>query len=312
MRPINPDLINDLAEKRAAIFIGAGVSAGVTTVAGGRIKLWSSFLEDAADLLTDKKLKSHAKQMIKSQDYLMACEMISRGMGTDEWKKLLTAEYAQRGTPTELQKTLMQLNQRIVLTTNFDLYLEGAWNDVNKNATHHPHIVKSIGEDSFQAFRDSQSYIFKIHGSIDDIDTMIFTKKDYSDKAYGNWAYAKFIETVLLTHTVLFVGFSLSDPAISQVIENYAHNIPNARPHYIFLSGTHTDKYVEINKELRRIFIIPYDKKDNHLELTEIFKRISTLVDSRRRELSIEVMRSLEPAETPPDAAEQIKDEQAP
>lgn len=295
MPTINPDLINDLAEKRAAIFIGAGVSAGVKTIAGGRIKLWSTFLDDAANLLTDKKLKTHAKQMIKNQDYLMACEMISRGMGTDEWKKLLISEYAQRGTPTELQKTLMQLNQRIVLTTNFDLYLESAWNDVNSDATHHPQIVKSIGEDSFQAFRDSQSYIFKIHGSIDDTDTMIFTKKDYSDKAYGNWAYAKFIETVLLTHTVLFVGFSLNDPAIAQVIENYAHNIPNARPHYIFLSGTHTEKFVEINKELRRIFIIPYNKRDNHIELTELFKKIATLVDNRRRELSMEVMRSLAP-----------------
>lgn len=295
MPTINPDLINDLAEKRAAIFIGAGVSAGVKTIAGGRIKLWSTFLDDAANLLTDKKLKAHAKQMIKNQDYLMACEMISRGMGTDEWKKLLISEYAQRGTPTELQKTLMQLNQRIVLTTNFDLYLESAWNDVNTDATHHPQIVKSIGEDSFQAFRDSQSYIFKIHGSIDDTDTMIFTKKDYSDKAYGNWAYAKFIETVLLTHTVLFVGFSLNDPAIAQVIENYAHNIPNARPHYIFLSGTHTEKFVEINKELRRIFIIPYNKRDNHIELTELFKKIAVLVDNRRRELSMEVMRSLTP-----------------
>lgn len=295
MPTINPDLINDLAEKRAAIFIGAGVSAGVKTIAGGRIKLWSTFLDDAANLLTDKKLKAHAKQMIKNQDYLMACEMISRGMGTDEWKKLLISEYAQRGTPTELQKTLMQLNQRIVLTTNFDLYLESAWNDVNTDATHHPQIVKSIGEDSFQAFRDSQSYIFKIHGSIDDTDTMIFTKKDYSDKAYGNWAYAKFIETVLLTHTVLFVGFSLNDPAIAQVIENYAHNIPNARPHYIFLSGTHTEKFVEINKELRRIFIIPYNKRDNHIELTELFKKIAALVDNRRRELSMEVMRSLTP-----------------
>jgi hypothetical protein len=298
MPTINPDLINDLAERRAAIFIGAGVSAGVTTVAGGRIRLWSKFLEDAADILEDKKLKTHAKQMIKSQDYLMACEMISRGMGTDEWKKLLISEYSQRGNPTELQKTLMQLNQRIVLTTNFDLYLEGAWNEVNKEATHHPHIVKTISEGSFQAFRDSQSYIFKIHGSIDEVDTMIFTKKDYSDKAYGNWAYAKFIETVLLTHTVLFVGFSLNDPAIAQVIENYAHNIPNARPHYIFLSGTHTEKFVEINKELRRIFIIPYDKRDNHVELTELFKKISNLVDNRRRELSIEVMRSLQPDET--------------
>ncbi|MFD2836554.1 hypothetical protein ACFS3C_08290 [Azotobacter vinelandii] len=37
---------------------------------------------------------------------------------------------------------------------------------------------------------------------------MIFTKKEYSDKAYGNWAYSKFIETILLTHTVIFLSDS--------------------------------------------------------------------------------------------------------
>ena len=291
MDVINPDLINDLAERRAVIFVGAGVSAGVTTRSGTRIKLWSQFLEEAAEKLKDSNLKRHAKSLIKQQDYLMACEMISRGMGGVEWEALLKAEYKQIGTPSELQKLIMRLKQRIILTTNFDLYLEAAWDETNPDATHYPQVVKSITENAFHAFRDSQTYLFKIHGSIDEVETMIFTKKDYSDKAYGNWAYAKFIETVLLTHTVLFVGFSLNDPAIAQVIESYAHNIPNARPHYIFLAGNHSDKFVEINKDLRRIYIVPYNKKDNHIQLTNIFEKMAEEVEVRRRELSIKAIK---------------------
>lgn len=294
MPTINPDLINDLAQRRTAIFVGAGVSAGATTVAGERMKAWPDFLTEAAQSLEDKKLKRHAIDLIKSQDYLMACEMISRGLGVEPWRKILTAEYNQRGNPSDLHKLLMKLNQRLVLTTNFDLYLETAWNEVNAKETHYPNIVRSISEDSFQAFRDSDNYIFKIHGSIDQIDTVIFTKKEYTEKAYGNWAYAKFIETILLTHTVIFIGFSLNDPAIAQVIESYAHNIPNARPHYIFLSGKQTDKFIEINKELRRIFIIPYDPKNGHAELTEIFTKILQLVDARRREIGTAIIKSLD------------------
>lgn len=294
MATINPDLIDDLAHRRTAIFVGAGVSAGATTFAGKRMKAWPDFLKDAAESLDDRKLKKHALDLVSSKDYLMACEMISRGLGVEPWRKRLTEEYNQRGTPSELQKLIIRLNQRLILTTNFDLYLETAWNEVNTKDTHYPSIVRSISEDSFQAFRDSNNYIFKIHGSIDQIDTVIFTKKDYTEKAYGNWAYSKFIETVLLTHTVIFIGFSLNDPAIAQVIESYAHNIPNARPHYIFLSGVPTEKFIEINKELRRIFIIPYNPKDHHTELNEIFKNILKQVDARRREIGTDIIKSLD------------------
>lgn len=293
MAAINPDLITDLAEKRAVIFVGAGVSAGVQTRAGTTVRIWGQFLEDAADKLHDEAIKKEAKKILDSKDYLMACELIRRGLGDEEWARLLNEEYHQIGTPSELQKLLMQLQQRLNITTNFDLYLEEAWREANPEATHHPKVVKVISENSFQAFRNSDNYIFKIHGSIDDLSTLIFTKEEYSSKAYGNWAYAKFIETILLTHTVIFVGFSLSDPAIALVIENYAQKIPSARPHYIFLSGEPSEKFIEINKELRRLFIIPYSRENNHQELTDIFRQLVVDVNKRRREIGADIFKAL-------------------
>lgn len=294
MTVINPDLINDLAERRAAIFVGAGVSAGVTTRSGGRLKVWDAFLKEHAEKLTDRSIKKQAQELIKNADYLMACELISRGMGDKAWEAALTAEYNQRAQPSPLQKLIMQLKQRIILTTNFDLFLEKAWDEVNSDSTHNPRILKRLDSNALHAFRDSDEYIIKIHGSIDDLGSMIFTKKEYSDKAYGNWAYSKFIETILLTHTVIFVGFSLADPAISQIIENYAHHLPQARPHYIFLAGSQSEAFVQINKELRRIFIVPYRKTPDHGELTKLFERIVTDVDARRREMNLAALRSKE------------------
>lgn len=201
MTVINPDLINDLAERRTVIFVGAGVSAGVTTRSGGRLKVWDAFLKENAEKLTDRAIKKQAHELIKNADYLMACELISRGMGDKAWEAALTAEYNQRAQPSALQKLIMQLKQRIILTTNFDLFLEKAWDEVNSDSTHNPKILKRLDSNALHAFRDSDEYIIKIHGSIDDLGSMIFTKKEYSDKAYGNWAYSKFIETILFnTH----------------------------------------------------------------------------------------------------------------
>ena len=294
MTVINPDLINDLAERRAAIFVGAGVSAGVTTRSGGRLKVWDAFLKENAEKLADRAIKKQAQDLIKNADYLMACELISRGMGEKAWEAALTAEYNQRAQPSTLQKLIMKLRQRIIITTNFDMFLEKAWDDVNSESTHNPKILKRLDSASLHAFRDTDEYIIKIHGSIDDLGSMIFTKKDYTDKAYGNWAYSKFIETLLLTHTVIFVGFSLSDPAISQIIESYAHHLPQARPHYIFLAGNQSETFVQINKDLRRIFIVPYRRTSDHSELTKLFEKIVSEVDARRRELSLAALRNKE------------------
>lgn len=43
-----PDLLDDFARDRVAIFLGAGVSAGVNTRTGKPISTWAEFLDSAA------------------------------------------------------------------------------------------------------------------------------------------------------------------------------------------------------------------------------------------------------------------------
>jgi hypothetical protein len=282
---LNPDLIDDIAMRRAALFIGAGVSSGAVTKAGKRIRQWADFLSDVAKNIGEPDVREHAERMIKEKDYLMACELIREAVGSQSWEVSLMDEFAQIGSVTSLHKALISLRQRIIVTTNFDKFLEAAWSDINKDATHYPKTEISITDESFKAFRDNREYIFKIHGSIDDPSSIIFSRSDYNQKAYGNWAYTKFVETMLLTHTIIFIGFSLNDPAISYILEMYAQHLPKARPHYIFLSEPVSQQYIEISKRLRRIFIIPYNNKNNHEELTSLIEDLGAQASERRREI---------------------------
>jgi len=43
-----PDFLDDFLDKKVAIFLGAGVSAGVNTRTGDPVKTWAKFLEDAS------------------------------------------------------------------------------------------------------------------------------------------------------------------------------------------------------------------------------------------------------------------------
>lgn len=45
----NEDLINDLAQQKVVLFLGAGVSSSVNLDADNRFKGWPTFLEDASN-----------------------------------------------------------------------------------------------------------------------------------------------------------------------------------------------------------------------------------------------------------------------
>jgi len=140
----------------------------------------------------------------------------------------------------------------------------------------------------FKLFRDNSDYIIKLHGSIDDPSSMIFSKSDYNKYAYGSWVYTKFIDTLLLTYTIIFIGFSMTDPAISFLVEMYAERLPESRPHYIFLAGDIPETYIQITKRLRKLFVIPYSENDNHIELITLIKQLEKEVALHRRSIIAE------------------------
>lgn len=277
-----PDLLDDFANNKVAIFLGAGVSAGVATRSGDRIKTWANFLEDtAAKIGTRDKIKI-VKDLIKEGDYLFACEILKENLG-ENWEEILKEEYEKIGSISELQETILKLEPRIIVTTNFDLFIENQWSIFNEKYTHHLQVKNGISSECFSAFRDEKPYLIKLHGSINHPDSMIFSLSDYAEKAHSNWQYSAFMDTLLCTHTVLFIGFSMKDTAVTNLLEIYAKRYPKSRPHYAFLADFNSEDKIRIMKKHRRLFIIPYSSKNNHLELTDKVKKLLSDVKERKR-----------------------------
>lgn len=291
MSRLNPDLIEDVARRRTVLFLGSGVTASARTRSGARIRQWDEFLRYVAEKVVDENLRALVVRLVGEKDYLLACELVRDALGREVWQEELRNEFAQAGEVSNLHRAIISLNQRIIITTNFDKLIESAWQDCNPTATHYPQIFSKISDDVFRVMRDNRDYIVKLHGSIDDPDDMIFAKSDYNKNAYGNWAYTRFIETLLTTYTFVFIGFSMNDPAISFLVEMYAERFPDARPHYIFLPGDYHQSYLNVSKRLRRLFIVPYSEADNHKELVDLISELGGLAKGRRRELAADEWR---------------------
>lgn len=293
MLQFNPELIEDLARRRAVLFLGAGVSCSSRTKSGNPIKGWEVFLKSVLAKIDDPNLKAFAGKLIAEKDYLMACQIIRESLEDDNWDEELRQKFAQAGSISHLHKAIIALNQRVIITTNFDKLLEVAWQECKPSATHYPQIITGLDDDAFKVFRNDLEYIIKLHGSIDNPKSIIFSKSDYNKNAYGNWAYTKFIETLLITHTFVFIGFSMSDPTISYLIDMHAQHLPKSRPHYIFLPGEMPKKYIDITKTLRRLFIVPYSDVNNHAELIELVNKLAVDAQVHRRSILSEEMKAL-------------------
>lgn len=277
-----PDFLDDFVDRKVAIFLGAGVSAGVHTRTGDPVKTWAKFLADISLKTGNPELIGEVKELLDKDDYLFACELLKDHFDED-WEKILKAEYEQIGEITALQEIVLKLKQRIIVTTNFDLFIESNWDKIITEATHYLQVKNGISSDCFSAFRDGRDYLIKLHGSINAPETMIFSLSDYASKAHANWQYSTFMEMLLITHTVLFIGFSMNDYTITNFLEVYAKKYPKSRPHYAFLPDYNSERKIRIMKSHRKLFVLPYSSVDNHRELVQLLESLEMQIIDRKR-----------------------------
>jgi len=289
----NTDLVDDLARRKVILFLGAGVSASAVTATKGRIAGWEAFLLKAADKLPSTTRKQVVALIRKSKDYLLACEILQSALDS-EWVDIVAEEFGQVAPPSALHKSLLSLRQRIVITTNFDKIFENAWGDLPEVGTYYPTVISAIDQDVFRILKDhKKSYVLKIHESVDDPKSMIFSRSEYIRMAFGNVEYSSFIENLLLNYTFMYVGFSMDDPAITSLMEMYALRYPTARPHYFVTPAGVPDNIAGIHKRLRKLVVMPYSGPKDHSGLPKMLDELVIAVNQARKEIMAADLASL-------------------
>jgi hypothetical protein len=277
----NADLVADIARQKVVVFVGAGASKWAIPNSGSSFKDWPDFLTHAARRSSPKTQKL-VRERIKAKDYLIASQLLKVDLA-DQWSTVLTEEFQQAAAISRLHKAIISLNQRVIVTTNLDKLIEKAWND--SDVKRYPTVISKIDQQVFKLFRDGESYLIKIHGSIDEPESIVFDKSSYQRSAFSNRFYQDLINTLLLTHTFLFIGFSMDDPAVSLLVESHAHRFSETRPHYAFFSGKKQPEIDDISKAIRRLFIIRYSDANHHEELVAQIEVLAQEGARRRKEL---------------------------
>lgn len=204
-----------MRDHRCVPFIGAGLSYpfGIPT--------WRSLLDALSERCIREKVRNPAiiNSLIDEGEFTHAAFKAKEKLGKDVFREVVTDLITNYDRSKELlpQKLLWDISPGLILTTNFDTLLEDS---VQPHPDIVTHLHKSKLADLIRKSTDSR-VLFKLHGTIDEFESLVFTEDDYSN-LYNNDqnAYLFTFSTSIIQNNLLFIGFSFSDQSIIQTLKS--------------------------------------------------------------------------------------------
>lgn len=250
------NIIEELAYRRCILFLGSGISATSKNDKGESPETWSEFLTNVKGKIKNPRIEDtqFIDEMLNQKNYLLALQSISDLCDPGEYSNHLKNTFLRgRFKPSEIHKIIKELDSKIVVTTNFDKIYESICNEpeyVTFEYTDTRSIIASI--------KAPESIIIKAHGSIDDTEKIIFTAKQYFDAQRKYPEFYHLLSALFLTHTVVFLGYSLNDPDINLLLQ-FLYNTANSTcPHYLIDKTGNKDQIKKHWKDTYNVSVIEY------------------------------------------------------
>jgi NAD-dependent SIR2 family protein deacetylase len=122
-------------------------------------------------------------------------------------------------TSNEIDQMILELLPNHIITTNYDPLIEQA----SSTNTDFYHIISSDA-DMLKSGNSYDKYIIKMHGDYTYIENeydggIVLKEDDYLRYEQNHSLMSAFIKSLLVTHTFLFVGYSLNDYNFKQIID---------------------------------------------------------------------------------------------
>lgn len=131
-------------------------------------------------------------------------------------------------------------NARMIITTNYDNFIETRFQKKINVHIGNKGLFNSPGE---------LGELYKIHGSIDDPNSIIITTEDYKQAKRNSAIINAKILSSLVESPILFMGYSLTDENIQSLLRDLSKNMP-----------------FPIDEAAKRIGVINYEKNKQNIE----------------------------------------------
>lgn len=243
---------------KLVIFVGAGVSRNVKGMPG-----WSELVWEMAKEIGYSKCSNCTKKdtctgscplaQKLSNDECLKIPQYMYNSDPQKYKDILNKNISHEKINAPLSNVIFDINPVHIITTNYDHLLEDSENELRTQYD----VIKN---DADLLKSEKSKYIIKMHGDIDEPDKIVLKEQDYLNYSQNHVLIEMFVKSLLVDHTVLFLGYSLNDYNVKQIISwiNYMRSQnentlkDNVTIGYIILDEPKIDetqkKYFENNK----------------------------------------------------------------
>lgn len=222
------ELAADLKDGVVVPLVGAGLSIP------SNLPTWPQLIEQLLDELQSEDEVKRLRERFRegSLGATAVPELYALFKAKHSLLAFIKRKLGKAVVPNEYHRLVCDLRARTLLTTNFDNLIEDAHNARGQG-------VNKIWKNEQLAFYNEHQavQVVKIHGTIEDIDTVVFSKSDYETFKRDRILIYHFVATLFATKTILFLGTSLNDLHLREIFEDVKARIdPAMRPHYALMN----------------------------------------------------------------------------
>jgi hypothetical protein len=197
---VPPELLDRFQSRGCVLFVGAGVSTESGLPSGRQFK----------DMLIDKT--SYPRREVPLRKVAQAFE---DSIDRPSLIELITGQFGKKvQSPGQSYGLIAQLAKQgyftHIVTTNYDSMLE----DVLTSCDCEFHLSK---RDTDVSSAGSKIHLIKLHGSVNDIETIVISEEDYRDFFRKRPVLGNLLGLLLAEKTFVFLGYSLEDPDFDQI-----------------------------------------------------------------------------------------------
>lgn len=193
------DLKREIHQKKVILFVGAGVSKNIG------LPLFSELIDEVArrsnyDPAIFKTLSNY-------QSLVEYYQIKRKGIG--DLRSFMDVEWHKQDVSvldnTSIYKDIVNLQFPIIYTTNYDNWLERAYEHYGKP------YVKIAGVKDFVNIKNDATQIVKFHGDFSDDNSIVLTESSYFERLDFSSPLDIKLRSDMLGMTILYIGYSLED-----------------------------------------------------------------------------------------------------
>lgn len=260
-------LLESVRRGRCIAFVGSGLS-----VAAG-YPTWAELVRELVDDANQMPLArpEGLQKFIDREDWITLAEYAQRVLGPNGVRRALKRMLDHPVPTLPPHHAIAGTAFRGVITTNYDRLLEFALNQErgwHAPTAFGPNALDRLAEVLF----DPAFFLFKMHGDIGG--DVVLGSRDYDRMIVRSPHVRAFLMSVFLNYTVLFVGYSLSDPDLYLALRELTLIFENHLPeHYALVAGAGSFEIAHMMSQMN-IVAIPYEAGADHAPVLDALEQL--------------------------------------